>query len=167
QDAEREHDRKPPRPGSRDHHDAQREQRESDQHFDEPLRLLERMDRHQSSRFTRITRARGHLIGLSMVRCGSINYVSACTPISIVKSSHSTQVVIRARTTVGLPRASTLKSALRAERLPQMESFCRVSGNTGPNACASRSKIPQPACPESDDSANTRICTRGRRKLSG
>jgi hypothetical protein len=139
--AEREHDRKPTRPGSNNHHDSQDEQREPDQHLDEPLRLQERIDQHLESRFTRTTRARGRLIGRLVVRCGSSNYVSACTPISIVKSLHSTEIVIRARTTVDLGQASARAAALRAERLPQMEGFRRESGNTGPHACAIQSKI--------------------------
>jgi hypothetical protein len=167
QNAQREHDGKPTRPGSSDHDDSQCEQREPDEHFNETLGLLERLDQHQSSRFTRITRARGRSIARSLVRCGSTDSVSACTPISTVKSLHSTQVMMRARTTVVLRDASTLESALRTKRLPQMESFWRECGNTGPHACASQSKVPQPACAESDGSARIRICIRCRRKLSG
>jgi hypothetical protein len=166
QNAQSKHDGEPSRPRSRNHRDAQREQCEPDQHFDEPLGLLERMDRHRRSRFTRIACARARLICLSLVRCGSTEYVSTCTPISIAKSWHSTPIATRARTTVSLRDVPPLKSALRAERFLQLESFCRESGNTGPHACAIQSKIPQPACAESDGSASIRICKRCRRKLS-
>jgi hypothetical protein len=167
QDAERKHDGEPARPRSRNHHDSERQQREPYQHFDVPLRLLERMDQHRRSRFTRITRARGRLIGRPAVRCGSTNYVSACTRISIVTASRVRHFQIRAREAVALHQPSARAAAFRAKRLPQMERFCRESGNTGSNACASQSKILQPACAESDGSASIRICTRYPRKLSG
>jgi len=167
QNTQSEHDGEPARARSRDHHDSQCEQREPNQHSDQPLGLLERMDQHRRSRFTRIACARGRSIDLSPVRCSSTNYVSAGTPISIVKASRRLKFWIRARTTVGLRDASTLEFALRAKRLPQMEGFCRESGNTGPHACASQSKIPQPACAESDGSASIRTCKRCPRKLSG
>jgi hypothetical protein len=167
QDAECEHDCKPARPRSRNHHDSQRQQREPYQHFDVPLRLLERMDQHRRSHFTRIACARGRSIGRLAVRCGSTNYVSACTPISIETASRGRHFQIRAREAVGLHLPSARVAARRAKRLSQMERFRRKSGNTGPHACASQPNILQPACTELDGPADTRICTRCRPKLSG
>src|SRR5580693_10472714 len=167
QNAERKHDGKPARPGRRDHHDSQREQREPDQYFDVPLGLLERMDQHQGSRFTRIACARGRLIGRLVIGCGSSNNVSACTPISIAKAQRTRHFQIHARQAVGLHQPSARAATSLVKRLPHMEKFCRESGRTGPHAYASQSNTLQSACAESDDSASIRICTRYPRKLSG
>src|SRR5271154_942596 len=51
--------------------------------------------------------------------------------------------LVRAQRTVGLCSAPRFEPALRGEWRPQMESFCRVSGNTGPHASAGRRRLKQ------------------------